>query len=90
MELTVEPKLSANDWQLYTYGVDAAKQEAAHLAAARLNRTLREAVNGGFGRPIVRDRMWKVMEECRSTGALDTEPRAVLETLLDFIFGEEI
>jgi hypothetical protein len=38
----------------------------------------------------VQDTMWATMDRFREVGAGDTEPRAVLKTLLDLIFPERL
>jgi hypothetical protein len=80
---TVEPlKLTADDWQLYT---DRRRGEAA----ADLNREITTAINEGLNRDVVRTIAQTVMRKYADLGACDTEPRNVLEDVLDAVFGKE-
>ena len=73
-------KLTANDWQLYTV--------PGHTKAARtLNNELKVCVNQGGTKEDVRQMMYLIMDNLREFGAYDTEPRSVLESILDEIYG---
>ncbi len=77
------PALSADDWELYT------NEEGAEEAAQAINNALAEAVNAGLPPDQVEDHMHKIMLNIRGFGALDTEPRAVLRTILSRIYGKD-
>jgi hypothetical protein len=79
--------LTAEQWQLYT--VDPEFRKASEKAAVRLNKCFDAAVNLGWSKDQVREAAHNVMNEERKCGAYDTEPRGVLEDLLDAAFGKE-
>jgi hypothetical protein len=77
--------LTAEQWQLYTSTYPA---ECSAIAFA-LNKTLIEYVNRGETREAVERFMLSAMRHAAEFGANDTEPRAVLDAILNEIFGEE-
>lgn len=77
------PALSADDWELF------ATKEGAEEAAQLINGELAKAVNAGLPADQVEDHMHKVMMGVRGFGALDTEPRQVLRTILSRIYGKD-
>jgi hypothetical protein len=82
-KVTIDPSLSGDDWQLYTQS----RPEECESAAQALNAALGAAVNCGKRRPEVQAAVWAVMAQLSKTGAYDTEPRGVLEDILDDVFG---
>lgn len=81
------PKLSAADWDLFVGDPKTAKR--CDRAAERINERLTEAVNAGWDRDTVQTAVYDTMVQFSDTGATDTEPCAVLEGLLDKIYGPE-
>jgi hypothetical protein len=79
------PGLTADEWDLYTH--EPALQARAEEAAYALNNAFTDAVNSGLDRNAVAIAVEKVMDKYANTGAYDTEPRYVLETLLKKVFG---
>ena len=83
---TVEPlKISADQWQFYT----ASKPAECAEAAAHLNREITTAINEGLNRDVVRSIAQAIMRKYADLGATDTDPRNVLEDVLDTVFGPE-
>jgi hypothetical protein len=83
---TVEPlNISADDWEMYATSKPAECAEAA----AHLNREITTAINEGLNRDVVRSIAQTVMRKYADLGATDTEPRNVLEDVLDAVFGKE-
>ncbi len=74
---------SASRWQLFD------DMNGVASAAQALNNSFMEAVNSGKSREQVGTAMDKTMDKYSKFGAFDTEPRGVLEDLLDEVFGEE-
>ena len=74
--------LSAEGWQLFN-------QTGAEAVAETLNTSFMDYVNRGFFRNEVRDSMCSIMKFYSNYGAIDTEPTAVLNDLLDQAFGAE-
>ena len=76
--------LSAEDWDLYS------DMEGAEIAAFDLNRHLELCVKTSDSKDEVRRRMDTYMGDpaYRKYGASDTEPREVLNNILDNIYGE--
>jgi hypothetical protein len=81
----INAKLTAADWQLCK-----SRTPAARIAAKALNKTLSDAVNSGQPVGKVLASIWVTMARHRATGAFDTEPCAVLQTLFDVIFPERM
>ena len=81
VEVTI--MLSAEDWELYN------DENGADLAAFELNRHLEFCVKTSQDKEEVRRRMDTYMSNpvYRKYGASDTEPRAVLDNILDNIYG---
>lgn len=77
------PVLTADDWELYM------SKEGAEEAAVALNNALAEAVNAGMSGEEVESAMHGLMSRLSKFGAMDTEPRYVLTTLLRRIFGKD-
>ncbi len=78
-------QVSPDEWELFTRSYP----EECRLAAAEMNDTLFESVNSGKTRREVEKRMGEVMRKHADLGACDTEPRWMLERLLNKIYGEE-
>jgi hypothetical protein len=82
--VVISPTLNAAQWELYTDmlpGVTAVADE--------LNEALRIAVNVDMlPKSFARDRVTLVMEANSHFGASDTEPRNILEDLLEEIYGD--
>ena len=82
---TIVVGLTADDWELYT--CEEALKEQCELAAIRLNSALEWAVNKQEAtRAEAFDAVEQVMIKWAFTGAYDTEPRFVLERLLNEIY----
>jgi hypothetical protein len=81
----INATLTAADWELLRASTQASKN-----AAEGLNKALIEAVSSSQSVKEVQDTMWATMDRFREVGAGDTEPRAVLKTLLDLIFPERL
>lgn len=73
-------RLDPEQWEMYTC---AAEPKALWTAADTINTVLTAALRKATSRQAVRDRVHEVMSSFRKVGAYDTEPRHVLETLLD-------
>ena len=80
IQKTIKVSLTANQWELYS-------GKEANAAALMLNRSI-EYVFGVFSKESSRLEMHKIMQTVADLGALDTEPRNVLEDLLDLFYGE--
>ena len=79
--LTELPKLTAEDWQLYTSSMNC--DEAARI----LNSTLRAAVNaGGATRATVQKAMDCSMHSLANYGASNSKPRWLLFDILSLIY----
>jgi len=74
--------LAAEDWQLY------AALPLSGQVAADLNRTIEKAFNRGQTRREIEEQALQLMRANREYGAMDTEPLAVLEELLDELCGD--
>lgn len=72
--------LDPEQWEMYTC---AAEPKALWAAADAINAALTAALRDATSRQAVRYRVHEVMSSFRKVGAYDTEPRRVLETLLD-------
>lgn len=79
---TVDPILTAEDWQLYT------SMDGAEDVAVSLNTSLANAVNLNEGREYVETFMGVAMRRYDMFGAYDTEPRYVLQALLNVIYPQ--
>lgn len=78
---TVSLCLTAEDWQLYDL-------PGAGLAAKGLNIAVENAVNSGMGINEAAREVEKTMEALGEYGASDTEPRYVLDDLINLIYGD--
>lgn len=74
--------LDGYDWQLYP-------NEEMDNVARDLNATFERSVAAGNNRFGVMRDMKPVMRAHAKSGADDSEPRSVLDDLLDEVFGEE-
>ena len=84
----VNVELTASDWQLYS--PETPEDASPDRAARALNSALMVFLsNEDLSRDQVRDRMYTVMNTLSKTGAYDTEPRDVLEDILDKVYGKE-
>ena len=82
--VVINPQLDASQWQLYTDMLPGVT-----TVADELNEALRLAVNiDMLPREFTRNRVWRVMQKNEGFGANDTEPRGILEDLLDEIYGD--
>jgi hypothetical protein len=79
--VTVDPQLTAQQWDLYCETMDCSE------VVAQLNNTLRRCVNDGMSREEVERAMLCVMQQYHKYGACDSEPYGVLQEVLDGIFG---
>jgi len=75
--------LTGEQWDLFTHSMDTTK------AAEALNNAVEENVNNGLSREEVEVAVEKIMDQYAQYGARDTEPRAVLNQLLDELYGIE-
>jgi hypothetical protein len=79
VEVTIDPRFSWVDWELYeVIGTEAAAEE--------LNEALETAVNAGISREGVEREMLKVRQELAEFGAMDSESFAHLRRVLDVVF----
>jgi hypothetical protein len=76
----IDPKYTAEDWQLYTASMKCTK------AANALNKSLKTLVNNGNTRQHVYESMITIMSLYSKYGAFDTEPRWVLEDILSQVY----
>jgi len=83
----IESFLTADQWQLYTCSTELKRK--CETAARHLNTAVSEAVAKQMTRVGVREHVYLVMDKFKHTGAYDTEPRGVLEDILDEVFGKE-
>lgn len=81
------PNLTASDWDLFVG--DPKMDKHCDRAAVRINERLTEAVRAGWDRETVYTAVFDTMVQFSATGATDTEPRAVLNGLLDGVFGRD-
>lgn len=79
-KVQIDASFSADDWQLYTSSLDCA------MAASCLNAMLMALVNQGNSRHEVEVGMSKEMSRLSKYGASDSEPRYVLECILDEVY----
>ncbi len=84
---TIDAQLTAEQWQLYTCSTELKRK--CDTAARHLNKAVTEAVAKKMTRVGVREAVYLVMDKFKHTGAYDTEPRGVLEDILDEVFGKE-
>lgn len=80
-KITIKLELTADDWQLYTASTNCTK------AAMALNKAIETAVNTGLSRYEVERAANVAMRANDKYGATDTEPRWVLNDILDEVFG---
>jgi len=82
---TIEPTMTAEQWQLYTrvYG------DACQDAAIAINEALKSAYNAGLPRRDVYRAVTETMLKYEHVGAYDSEPFAVLERILSHLFPNE-
>jgi hypothetical protein len=78
---TVDPVLTADDWQLYD-------MDGVEEVAKSLNTSLAYAVDLNNGREYVETFMGVAMRRYDMFGAFDTEPRYVLQALLNVIYPQ--
>ena len=78
---TAKLSLDGEDWSLFTASMDCAK------VAAALNEAFEKGVADTNGRAGTRRAVVAVMTSFADYGANDTEPRDMLEELLDRVFG---
>lgn len=77
----IDPKFTAEDWQLFTVSMNC------NPAARKLNTALRQAVNKkGSTAFEVRVAMCPVMMELSEFGANDSEPQWLLAKVLDEVY----
>ena len=76
----VNVNLTPDDWDLYT------SEPEVERVAEYLNTRFNDCVNAGWARDLVQRTMYKEMNLYKHWGAFDTEPRSVLEELLDGVF----
>ncbi len=81
-QVFIRPSLDAAQWSLYTDMLPRVDE-----AARNLNLALQGMVNDGSTRERTRAHVLGVMCEYADVGANDTEPRCILEDLLDEIYG---
>lgn len=75
----LELTMTADDWDLYD-------MPQSKTAAEALNYTIMREFNAGMDREHVRFRAEVVMAKYRECGASDTEPRYILNGLLDRVY----
>lgn len=73
----IELDYNAHEWQLFS------DMEGAEGAAKRLNDTIERYANAGMKKYETRSAVQSLMAELGKWGANDTEPRAVLERILE-------
>jgi hypothetical protein len=76
--------LSANQWDLYTHSYS---RTVIEKVANILNRRLVLAFNSGKRKEEVQSEMLALMDDFSVYGASDTEPRAVLNKLLNSLYS---
>ncbi len=76
--------LDGKDWCLFT----ATDPVGCEKAAKILNSAFVDAVDERLNKDEVRRTMYRVMQKLAKEGANDSEPRQVLEDLLDTVFPE--
>jgi hypothetical protein len=75
--------LNAEDWNLYS------NKPHAESVATNLNNTFIACVNQGYDKHQTVVKMTHIMNINRSLGANDSEPRRVLDELLEAVFLTE-
>jgi hypothetical protein len=76
--------VSAEEWDLYTNRYP----EGSDIAAKAMNERFVHLVNSGFPRGDVEILMQNVMTKHARYGAADSEPQAMLQILLNRVFGD--
>lgn len=84
--------MTAGQWGLFTIadGADDPIPGLSKSAAEVLNIELQTVVNAGNSLNVVWQHMQRVMSDFAECGARDTEPRNVLLSILDEIFGKSV
>lgn len=82
----VKLSLTACGWDLYDSDEPANSHRPA-MAASYMNECFESWFNSGADRDTVREYVHNVMNIWSDTGAYDTEPRAILEKLLDEVYA---
>ena len=80
MTVKIDPKFSAEDWQLYTASMKCTR------VANSLNKSLKTLVNNGNTREYVYDSMITIMAHYSNYGAYDTEPIWFLDCVLNQVY----
>lgn len=75
--------LTAEQWELYTASRDCT------VAAEALNDAVQHYFNIGQTREVVHHLVTRVMSRYADYGAMDTEPKEVLNQLLDVLYKDE-
>jgi hypothetical protein len=76
----IDPKFSAEDWQLYTASMPCTK------VANALNKSLKTLVNNGNTQQHVYESMITIMGLYSNHGASDTEPHWFLQHILSHVY----
>jgi hypothetical protein len=92
----IDPKITADQWQLYSFDDEPKLAAKSKLAARALNTALKKAVNN-VDPSLPEVDQWNtvykavavVMHRYSECGATDTEPRYVLADILDELFGRQ-
>lgn len=82
MTKQIELTMTADDWDLYD-------MPESKKAAEAINYVIMREFNAGEHRESVRFKAEVVMARYRECGASDTEPRYILDGLLDKLYGKE-
>lgn len=86
--VTIDPKFSADEWELYSFSDDPGRAQKLKEAAVALNKALKTAVNKkGSTRVDVDIATRKVMLKYSDCGARDIETLNFVFDILDEIYG---
>lgn len=96
VSIKIDPKFTADDWQLYSFSDTPSMATKSKLAARTLNTALKKAVND-MDTSLPKVDQWNtaykavkvVMNRYSECGAEDTEPRYVLCDILDELYGSQ-
>ena len=94
VSIKIDPKLTADQWQLYSFDDEPKLAAKSKLAARAINTALKKAVNN-MDSSLPEVDQWNtaykavkiVMNRYSECGATDTEPRYVLSDILDELYG---
>jgi hypothetical protein len=85
---SVSITLTANDWQLYAAADEDGREINPEFVAVALNNAIERDINSGLSIFEVEKNIHNVMSFFADFGATDSEPREVLYSMLNSIYGD--